>query len=71
MYSNQPERAIEACKQYGLFGAGEANTFDTMGDCYWLAGRFDEAASQFQLAMEADPTGAPAEYMPRWARYVS
>jgi serine/threonine protein kinase/tetratricopeptide (TPR) repeat protein len=57
MYSNQPEKAIEACKQYALAGAGEDNTFDTMGECLWYAGKFDEAIAQFKKAIEVNPEG--------------
>ncbi len=57
MYSNQPWKAIEACKQYALAGAGEDNTFDTMGECLWYAGKFDEAIAQFRKAIEVNPEG--------------
>jgi serine/threonine protein kinase/tetratricopeptide (TPR) repeat protein len=55
LFSNQTEKAIEACRQYSLYAPGEPNTFDTMGDCLWYAGRFDEAIVQCEKALEVDP----------------
>jgi len=59
LFSHQIEKAIEASRQYALFAPGEANPFDTMGDCFWYAGRFDEAIAQFENASAVDPNRIP------------
>ncbi len=55
LFCNQVEKAIEACKQYALYDPGEQNPFDTMGDCLWYGGKFDEAIAQYRRALEVDP----------------
>jgi tetratricopeptide (TPR) repeat protein/tRNA A-37 threonylcarbamoyl transferase component Bud32 len=49
------ERAIEYFKKYLSIFPGDANPLDSMGWCYFLMGRLDEAVAKFKEALEIKP----------------
>lgn len=47
--------AERAFRDYIRVSPNEANPYDSMGEFYMLRGRLDEAAAQFEMALERDP----------------
>ncbi len=51
----QPDKALQTFERYAVVQPGDANPYDSMGDMYFLTGKFDQARVKYEQALALRP----------------